>query len=283
MNRITNIERKFMRSIIDCCFIDKHIVIELDNFLDGKTSELTSEDLISLFKILEMIKKNKDISFEFVSELYNILFPSVIKENFKSSDTELILTAMNKDINDKTFDTTLSTTLCCVSLEKFNCAFAIIFTNVVYYLIYKKILFIPFYYIKDLEKYILLGKRNIFINLIKQIEDLNRRYLKIKKVLSLAEIKDLIKTVPKYQLKLLNIKYIYIYGSYAKQTNNQFSDIDMHIVLENDTYNLDVSAYNIKEYFDKLFDVPVDVRTTVYNKWYDSKYDVVFVNQIQVL
>lgn len=134
-----------------------------------------------------------------------------------------------------------------------------------------------------LTKYVSKENKYLFDQELKRVFDMNIKYLEKKPVMTVEKIKTTILQIPKYRIKMLNIKEIFLYGSYAKGTNNEYSDLDFHVTLCSDEYDLNVSALNIKNYFDEIFLIDTDITTTVFGQWYNPRLDDVFYNKIKIL
>lgn len=70
-----------------------------------------------------------------------------------------------------------------------------------------------------------------------------------------------IKLCKEYLIETFNIKKLYLFGSFAKGTNNESSDIDFLVILEEDLINIErlEQISLLKEYLSKLFECSVDV------------------------
>lgn len=73
--------------------------------------------------------------------------------------------------------------------------------------------------------------------------------------ISLNEVKEIIISKKDYLISKLHIKSLYVYGSFAKGTNNKYSDIDIYITASNKTYN----RFYYAAYMEDLLNLPVDV------------------------
>lgn len=78
---------------------------------------------------------------------------------------------------------------------------------------------------------------------------------------SKTEVIKKIKLYKEYLIDTFNIKQLYLFGSFAKGTNNESSDIDFLVILEEDLINIErlEQISLLKEYLSKLFECSVDV------------------------
>ncbi|WP_187647530.1 type VII toxin-antitoxin system MntA family adenylyltransferase antitoxin [Nitrosophilus labii] len=70
------------------------------------------------------------------------------------------------------------------------------------------------------------------------------------------DILDYLKSYKKQLLKKYNIKRIILFGSFAKDTQNEKSDIDIAVEIENPSFLL---LFEIKEELEKKFKRKVDI------------------------
>lgn len=78
---------------------------------------------------------------------------------------------------------------------------------------------------------------------------------------SRAEVIKKIKLYKEYLIDTFNIKKLYLFGSFAKGTNNENSDIDFLVILDESLINIERlnQIELIKEYLSELFECSVDV------------------------
>ena len=78
---------------------------------------------------------------------------------------------------------------------------------------------------------------------------------------SRAEVIKKIKLYKEYLIDTFNIKKLYLFGSFAKGTNNENSDIDFLVILDESLINIErlEQISILKEYLSELFECSVDV------------------------
>ena len=81
------------------------------------------------------------------------------------------------------------------------------------------------------------------------------------KVINIEEVYEKICNIKLHLIKRFNIKKLYLYGSVAKESNTNYSDIDFLVVYEQNLNNFKnkLRLAETKEYLQKYFDVHIDV------------------------
>lgn len=119
--------------------------------------------------------------------------------------------------------------------------------------------YIPFDYIKKLYEEAKNEK-----SILKMIYIFNCIESKNKKSQKQVDKKELVKTIYQnktYLEETFNIKSLFLYGSYLKDSVNEFSDIDLLVIFSNKVDYLEKpnSVIQLKEYLQQIFYINVDV------------------------
>jgi predicted nucleotidyltransferase len=94
------------------------------------------------------------------------------------------------------------------------------------------------------------------------------------------EILDFLKENRKFLLDTYHITNIGLFGSFAREEQNNASDVDILIDIENDTKNIHDLKLSLKDYLSNAFNRNVDLAREKYLKPYAKKYilkDVLYV------
>lgn len=77
---------------------------------------------------------------------------------------------------------------------------------------------------------------------------------------TLKEIKKIILSKKKFLMENYGIKEIGIFGSFAREEQNEFSDVDILVSLKKDYRTFD-NYMNLKEFLEKILEIKVDLVT----------------------
>lgn len=274
-----NIEIKFLRRILQNYLQNKYLdILNIKGFNETHTD---NKDILSTIKLLDYIKEDIKINKKSIFFLYKETMPNIKK-------SELNIDKVNNFLNFYNIKAKNGFDIYLYIIEKqifseLNFLFAIFFLNLINYRLYCSIV-VP---LKN--SYFLIDKyqKSNFEHLIKlEIEKIimfSSICLKRKKVYSIDEICELIKRQNLRDYILYNIHSIAIFGSYAHNSYNNYSDIDLHIVLNNNYYELNQAAKNICKFFKNILKTEVDVITTIKGKQLSAIYKNIFLNEIEVL
>lgn len=259
---------KIIRDFYDYKKLDTYFLLanEVDIRTLPKDNFESDELLFSLLTFFEDLELEKYSLLDIFNKSISELFLEVKIENDLYKRISNLATKENNNVIyfvDDLYRTIFSSGL---EIEICNCMFLIIL-NIYYYYNYKKFLHISFREMNELNTLFSDINLVLFNDKFTKILEKNNKYLAIYKQYTIEEIINKINCIPSIDLKLLNIKKIYLYGSLIRKINNVHSDIDMHVVLSKKGYDLNVSAINIKKYFDLIFPgANFDVTTTFYDK-----------------
>ncbi|MBN3490234.1 nucleotidyltransferase domain-containing protein [Acholeplasma equirhinis] len=108
-----------------------------------------------------------------------------------------------------------------------------------------------------------MQSKELFETVIKEIEKAHEGYYKETQYKKLEEIEKCIKEIPVSELQMFKITDIYVYGSFAKGTQNSYSDVDILVEMNTDT-SYDVIKILVKNLFVKYLNTKIDV--TIHKK-----------------
>ena len=97
-----------------------------------------------------------------------------------------------------------------------------------------------------------MQSKELFETVIKEIEKVHEGYYKETQYKKLEEIKNSIKEIPISELQMFKITNIYVYGSFAKGTQNNYSDVDILVEMNTDT-SYDVIKILVKKFVRQIF------------------------------
>lgn len=150
-------------------------------------------------------------------------------------------------------------------LKEYKTIFIETFFNIIYY---------------KQNKFMILFRKSIILGLPANVEIIKRKvlemlnetkyYLKTKKQFNIEQIK---KNVLNFHLKyseILNIDKIYLFGSYAKQKNDEYSDIDLLVFYKGNKIDVCLNNLVVKTVLLKEFDMSVDAVPVIEDNGLDS-------------
>lgn len=133
--------------------------------------------------------------------------------------------------------------------------------NNIWFNLYKKMLI---FRQSDFWDYDKISKIQIGI-LFNDLEKKTEYYLKKKTMFSIEEIRNIIQQfLNEYQVRF-NIQEVYLFGSYAKGLNDEYSDVDLLFVFTK-VENLDLIKPIIKDVLETKYLMSVDVVPAIINK-----------------
>ena len=95
--------------------------------------------------------------------------------------------------------------------------------------------------------------------IIEHLENISFKYLKKRKILSYNDINELLTIFENNFKSLFKVKNCYLFGSYAKNKQDENSDLDLIIVIEDNKIDLFTLKLILKKYFKDKFDVETDI------------------------
>lgn len=101
--------------------------------------------------------------------------------------------------------------------------------------------------------------------LYEELEKDTEYYLEKKKIFTIQEIQDIMRIFLDKHKQEFNIHEVYLFGSYAKGLNDEYSDIDFLFVFNN-SKNLDLIRPIIKDILQTQFEMSVDVVPAILGK-----------------
>lgn len=219
---------------------------------------LTNQELHikRLFNALNYVFNN--IKQIFNEEMLNIVYYLLTQSLLEKKIVEKIVMTYYENIDNSAYYlTTLIHTLIIDNTS--NVEFAFIVSEFIM-LKKKKTLLVPRDFVHNDYKNAILSKDfSLFVKLMLEMEYIceNKNPCKYTK----KEIIEKIKLHKKYLVDTFHIRKLYLFGSFAKGTNNENSDIDFLVILDESLINIERlnQIELIKEYLSELFECSVDV------------------------
>lgn len=95
----------------------------------------------------------------------------------------------------------------------------------------------------------------IFLSFIQKSNDMKKKH----KLLSLKLILETIISKINVLQGEYNIRHIYLFGSHSRNEQNEYSDLDFIIEVGEETVPTSIYQKNVREYFEKIFNINVDI------------------------
>ena len=229
----------------------------MDRMMKFHENIISSKGLIPFEEIVDYLYKISKINLK-VHKNYVILLRLYVKEDYLNIIRALIETDY---------------------LNEYKTLFIETFVNVIYYRQNKLMIIFRNSNLSGLKSDLEMIRRKI-------LEMLNETkfYLKKKKVFTIEQIKQNISKFNNNYSKILNIEKIYLFGSYAKQKQDEFSDVDL-LIFYKEKSNIDVSLNNlmIKSILLKEYEMYVDTVPIIEDYGLDSFDKLVMTYAIQLI
>ncbi len=266
--------KKLMRTISDVLFNDDHLIFLLEKY-EHDYNDNERDNLLYLKSIYYFLVSKEKLTYKelkyFFSE-FDYANETIILKVFNTYKTSTNYKKMMFDIISL--------------LTGFDNAFIVSFILVNRFLLMNNkmpFLIVP-KYIEGLMFLVENRCYKLFGSFIDNANKLNQHLYVPKKILNIKYIKEIILKISSLELEKFNIMHIFLYGSYAMNKTNCFSDLDFHVILKNKYIDLTTSAIMIKKMLvEKLNFEFIDVTTTISNKNIPSKLLRSFKYEIQLL
>lgn len=256
-------QNKFISKIV--YYISKLLTLNMpketiDQILYDKTRCLTEDEFFikGLINSLVFLLNNTNQSFneEILNKLYYLLTNTLIDKEIVNKIIQLYY----ENIDNSTYYLAALIHLCITSNIKEN---AIEYAFIVSKLIMLKknnTLLIPYEF--SHQKYNQAIRNNdlsLLFRVFLEIENHLKEGAPCK--YTKKEIIEKVKQLKEHLKAKFNIRKLYLFGSFAKGSNNENSDIDFLVILEEDLINIErlEQISLLKEYLSKLFECSVDV------------------------
>lgn len=266
---------KIARHLINSIYRDLSKVELLDLVYSHAAQDNCCEIIL---KLVNVIKETNILNKEYLNKIYNCI-PSGNKKN-PLSEVKLNKFLLYANNHNK-FE------ICkyLIRYKVFNDLWFIMLTlifNNISYLENKELYVIFLFTEKELYKRSYKSKK-VFFNYFKLILEENKKYNVKNIIYEIAEIKNIISTTSTKQISFYGIKKIYLYGSYVKKTNNEFSDIDLIIFSDISDINLDICETLLCEYFEQKFKSSCDIHIHINSRRLTSFERNIMKNSILLL
>jgi|GEM_PF-3982001 len=245
---------KLAKSIISDIRYDHDDTIYLEQLikLNNKTNKLGNIDCDSVYSIIrdalygELIETKEKFY-----ELFYKIYPSQPREYFSLENFEdLQNTYKEKSRNATEIMMYILANQC---FDNFSYVLAsILYNNIIYQNEKRIIVFHP----NHKEKAISIatnGSVSEFAKFIEEITLQNQDYYAIKKPYSLEDVRELIKKIDYNLIEFLKVKKIYLFGSFARNTETIYSDLDFLIITDSQYFDNDLTRALLGTEFRKVF------------------------------
>lgn len=255
-----NIKKKISKIMFYLLFlVDRKVTkAKIDQIINDEIKCLTDEEIYikRLSNALNYVFNNVNQIFneENLNVVYYLLTNSLLD---KEISNKIVMTYYENIDNSAYYLTTLIHTLIIDNTS--NVEFAFIVSEFIM-LKKKKTLLVPRDFVHNDYKNAILSKDfSLFVKLMLEMEYIceNKNPCKYTK----KEIIEKIKLHKKYLVDTFHIRKLYLFGSFAKGTNNENSDIDFLVILDESLINIERlnQIELIKEYLSELFECSLDV------------------------
>jgi predicted nucleotidyltransferase len=211
------IQFKLIRNIHYSIFKDysKTIIVDANHLINGKFED---DDLNSMYELTNDIKKQIPFP-NFIRKTVSTVCPSITLSRELDDSVVYELSSEKNELN------LFRKILCFDYFDKLTFAIAILLVNYLYY--HNNHTFLVIY---DSNKEKLYQACKNQIELQKIYNDIiisNKCYHTTSKITDLESLVNIINHIDIEYLKMLKIGMIYIHGSFARGTKNEYSDIDL--------------------------------------------------------
>lgn len=150
-------------------------------------------------------------------------------------------------------------------LNEYKTLFIETFVNTIYYKQNKFMIIFRHSVILGLNSNIEIIKRSIL-----EMSNETKYYLKKKKQFSISQIKNNVHEFYQSYSKKLNIDKIFLFGSYAKQKNDEYSDIDLLVFYKGNKIDVSLNDLIIKTVLFNEYEMSVDAVPIIEENGLDS-------------
>lgn len=220
----SNNDLKIKRLINSYVYISMNVSRPINNELIAQIFYLLNNEIVDVNlseKIIEMYYQNRDQSIYYIASLIHLF----IINNIKLRNNE----------------------------------FAFLISSLIFLKHNKRMIVLYDVYREKYEKIIINNNLSKLILFLYQVE--KKFPQKNLKKISFNDIVCVIKKNKKSIISRFNVLKLYLFGSFAKRTNNENSDIDFLVILDENLINIErlEQISLLKEYLSKLFECSVDV------------------------
>lgn len=232
---------------------EKTSYVDSSNLVNGK---FLDNDLNSLLEITSAIKAKITLT-RFIKLAYRVIFPSISNSKSISSKKVRNISAISNIYEQVML--ILENNI----FENLSFVMAILVFNHYYYKKFNRFVVFFEYHKENLLEF--CTNKNRFIGVINSVIDSNSDYYTISPHLSINEIKAIVSSIPVINFSILKISKIYIHGSFAKGSNNNYSDVDLLIETSLRGDYKDVHAL-YRMLFEKYLGFKIDITLTACKK-----------------
>lgn len=218
------VKYKMIRNLINSVFLTGEKSELVDLVIEKKTVD--DLDIMSLLNMVEYLNSKDFLTVKDITHLYKNILPTQFRDELGPLDN--FYSYFNK--NKKNISRISKYILQYNTFNDFSFIMMILLINYLYFKETSKFLV---FFTPVKENLTKLSKKTFttFDEAFNLIKDLNLEYYVKFKVLSLDEVTNLIKKIPDHFFDLYNVSSLYIFGSYAKGKQTEYSDLDILIEL----------------------------------------------------
>lgn len=208
-------------------------IVILDRLMEIHKKIISKNDLIDLDYLLNEIKKNFEIDIKRNSELYIKILRFYVRGNYNEIIKE-IMSAYDESI--------------------YKVVIAELITNAVLYKNEKRMLLFRYNTMDYLS-----SKMDSNIDYIYELEKETFPYLVKRKILSHEEIKSILRFIKEYFKEEVTINDLKIFGSYAKRTQDEYSDLDIFMEISENKIPIKSIVLLLKDKISTTFNASIDI------------------------
>lgn len=261
--------KKYLRSLISNFEYDVKLICEIERLSIDETA-LVSNKIQGIYQAFQFIYNEEEVNIDSLKSLYLHFMPFIEKFIISDDTYNSIIDLWKKD-NE------------CYLLAKYifdgnkfgratSAIFSILFNKKRHQYNGEYVIF-PGFSFKKLKDS--LSSTEEYLNVVLAIESANKKYFVEKKLFSNEEILTKVNSISKDALDFLNVEEIRIFGSYFKNTQNKYSDIDFLIVTNDKNFDNNLTKSLLGKQFTDLFGEYVDLHAIDINSTKLDQFDFV--------
>lgn len=270
-----SVELKLLRSIYSMYQYNIRVKKQIDDYYYENIMP-ANKDLCTLINIFKDIKAGLfEINFQSLNYIYNFIFPSVNKYRI---DNHIISRFIDLNM-DEFFVIIIYKHV----FHNLSFIMALITYNIAYFKENNCFFNIGSRISKPLEKSIIYGDILEYDRLKKIIVDYNYQYHVPRKILSMNDIIKSLKLIPMCEIIKFQVLEIYLFGSHVKNCQNQYSDIDLKIVVKQTDKDLNLIATSLIKLLSRYLEGKLDIKVITEKMKISKSFEILFSNEIMIL
>ncbi|WP_338822931.1 nucleotidyltransferase domain-containing protein [Mycoplasmopsis felifaucium] len=257
--------KKFLKAMLSNFKYDHQVIRDLNQANITDNIKNKKYKVISVF--YDLLTSDEVVKEKLIYDLF--LSISCFGDNFLPSkeSVEIILSLYyTKDDNDFSYNLFVYlASLCTIQIA--SAIYLFLFNK----RFYKDSCSLNIFYFND-TKYLLQIKndKNLFLKYINNLAEKSQKISVQNKLFNLSEIEELINKIPDTIIDFLDIKQIRIFGSYYKNNQNSYSDIDFLIITDSKNSDNNLTRDLISKCFTDIFGECIDIKAIDVNRPFDE-------------